>query len=104
MSKATSWSKHALEGDGNLTNLFQYLYKKTKNNYDSCPVKIPSTIVYEHNFPTGWYYYHKGELKKRSGKELETKAIYEEFTKNCDKNHDIVANFLSQVEDSGTKF
>lgn len=96
---SSSWNRHQLEGDGNIQQLFHYLWKKNKH-LESCPgVLIPDTVVYEHNFPVGWYYFAESELKKYSGKELETKAIYNHFTKNIDHSHGIVATFLSTHDD-----
>lgn len=95
----SSWAKHALDGDSSFTKLFHFLWKKNKN-LESCPdVKIPDTIVYEHNFPTGWYYSVGNTLNKKTGKELETKAIGSDFTRQEDKLHGIIASFLSQTED-----
>jgi len=46
---------HQLDGDSNLISIFHYLWKKNKN-LETCPgVRVPDTIVYEHNFPRGWY-------------------------------------------------
>ncbi|EFC37238.1 predicted protein [Naegleria gruberi] len=75
--------RHPLELEV-LTSLNHYLSKKNKN-LESCPlVFVPQTIVYEHNFPTVWYQQNPAtkEFKKKSGKELETKAIMNEFTRN----------------------
>jgi hypothetical protein len=91
---------HPLEGDGLNINLFHYLFKKNKN-LESCAVRIPDTVVYEHNFPTAWYYFKDKELKKKFGKELETKAIFDEFMKNEENGHGIIATFLSKCEDVG---
>src|SRR3989338_7598950 len=81
--KKMSSHRHPLELDV-LTSLNHYLSKKNKN-LESCPlVFVPQTIVYEHNFPTVWYQQNPStkEFKKKSGKELETKAIMNEFTRN----------------------
>lgn len=74
--------RHPLETEV-LTALYHYLSKKNKH-LESCPcVIVPQTIVYEHNFPTVWYQQTANkEFKKKSGKELETKAIMNEFTRN----------------------
>ena len=54
----TAWTKsHQLEGDGLLTLLYHHLWKKNKS-FQSCPgIKLPDTVVYEHNFPRAWYTY-----------------------------------------------
>lgn len=102
VSSPTRWNKHQLEGDGNIRKLFHYLWKKNKH-LESCPgVMIPDTIVYEHNFPIAWYYFADNELRKKSGRELETRAIFNHFIKNVDESHGIVAQFLSTQEDVET--
>lgn len=96
------WNKHQLEGDGNIRKLFHYLWKKNKQ-LESCPlVRIPDTIIYEHNFPVAWYFYQENELRKKSGKELETRQIFDRLSKNVDPNHQICATFLSTHEDEET--
>ncbi len=84
-----------------LTKFFHFLWKKNKN-LDSCKVKIPDTIVYEHNFPTGLYYFDSKQISKKSGKELDTMTLYNDFLKFEDKTHGIIACYLSQVEDPET--
>ena len=99
-----NWLKsHPLEGDGTLVNLFHYLWKKNRD-LQSCPlVRVPGTIVYEHNFPRGWYLYDgkHTELRKKTGKELDTNSIFREFSKAEDENVEIVASYLSKTEDEG---
>lgn len=101
----TNWTKgHPLEGDGMLVNLFHYLWKKNRE-LQSCPlVRVPSTIVYEHNFPRGWYFYDAkhNELRKKTGKELDTNSIYKEFSRPENDSCEIVASYLSKLEDEET--
>jgi hypothetical protein len=95
------WMKgHPLEGDG-IVNLYFYLWQKN-NELKSCPlVQIPQTILFEHNFPRGWYYYDpkQQELKQRTGMDLDTKKIIAEFSVQESKNVEIVASYLSKGED-----
>uniref|UniRef100_A0A6U0L0M8 Uncharacterized protein n=1 Tax=Percolomonas cosmopolitus TaxID=63605 RepID=A0A6U0L0M8_9EUKA len=95
------WSKHPLEGDGTITKLFHYLWKKNKD-LESCPlVRTPDTIVYEHNFPNGWYSFSNNELRRKSGKDIETKSIIQEFERKAKREgdeHGIVAYYLSCAE------
>ncbi len=89
-SSNSTWIKnHPLEGDGVLIKFYHYLYKKNKE-MNSCPVRIPQTIVYEHNFPRDWFTYDEKtqELRKTSGKELDTKKIGVELTRPVDRNDD----------------
>ena len=75
---------HPLEGDGTLINVYYYLWKKKVNTLSSgLNVKIPPTVVYEHNFPKGWYYWcdRKMEIERKVGKEIDTKAINKDFSK-----------------------
>eukprot|EP01062_Namystynia_karyoxenos_P079088 TRINITY_DN8273_c0_g1_i1.p1 TRINITY_DN8273_c0_g1~~TRINITY_DN8273_c0_g1_i1.p1 ORF type:complete len:625 (+),score=226.12 TRINITY_DN8273_c0_g1_i1:154-2028(+) len=104
-----AWVKnHPLEGDGLLINFYNYMWKKNKN-YESCPgVLVPDTVVYDHNFPRGWFTYErvgrreKGELKKKQGKELDTSSIWEVFKRQPDPSIDIVASYMYAREDSDT--
>lgn len=99
----SNWVKgHPIEGDGNLINLFHYLWKRNAQLESCLNVLIPDTIVYEHNFPRGWYCYDEkhNEIKKKTGKELDPKKIFKEFSKTTVKGIDIVASYLSKCEKS----
>eukprot|EP01006_Ploeotia_vitrea_P015806 TRINITY_DN46148_c0_g1_i1.p1 TRINITY_DN46148_c0_g1~~TRINITY_DN46148_c0_g1_i1.p1 ORF type:complete len:610 (-),score=67.34 TRINITY_DN46148_c0_g1_i1:1194-2990(-) len=99
--KDRSWTKnHPLEGDGLLVNFYNHMWKKNKD-FQSCPgVQCPDTIVYDHNFPRGWYTYDQKnkELKKKQGKELDTASICTAFSRVSDPNVDIVASYLYSYE------
>jgi hypothetical protein len=99
--KDRSWTKnHPLEGDGLLVNFYNHMWKKNKD-FQSCPgVRCPDTIVYDHNFPRGWYTYDQKnkELKKKQGKELDTSSIYSSFSRSSDAHVDIVASYLYSYE------
>eukprot|EP01063_Lacrimia_lanifica_P018652 TRINITY_DN2555_c0_g2_i1.p1 TRINITY_DN2555_c0_g2~~TRINITY_DN2555_c0_g2_i1.p1 ORF type:complete len:648 (+),score=185.27 TRINITY_DN2555_c0_g2_i1:114-2057(+) len=99
-SAGSGWTKsHGLEGDGLLTLLFHHLWKKNKS-FQSCPgVKLPDTVVYEHNFPRAWYTYDfkNGEISKRSGRFLDTHHIFQSFSKTNGVN-DICAQYLFTSE------
>mmetsp|Transcript_4841 Transcript_4841/g.8793 ORF Transcript_4841/g.8793 Transcript_4841/m.8793 type:complete len:542 (-) Transcript_4841:376-2001(-) len=99
--KERTWTKnHPLEGDGLLVNFYNHMWKKNKD-FQSCPgVRCPDTIVYDHNFPRGWYTYDQKnkEMKKKQGKELDTSSIYTAFSKAPDANVDIVAAYLWSYE------
>ncbi|KAJ9472577.1 hypothetical protein DIPPA_06903 [Diplonema papillatum] len=95
------WIKnHPLEGDGLLTGFYDHMWKKNKE-FKSCEeVLCPDTIVYDHNFPRGWYAYDKKnkELIKKQGKELDTSSIYSAFSKS-DHDVGIVASYMHSFED-----
>lgn len=91
-------SKHSLESDQTFIHFFHQLWKKDKDLNSVSNVMIPATVVFEHNFPTGYYYYSNG-INKKVGKDLESVALYTDFEKFEDKNHGIVAFYLSQFED-----
>eukprot|EP00756_Hemistasia_phaeocysticola_P064118 Hpha_TRINITY_DN7545_c0_g1::TRINITY_DN7545_c0_g1_i1::g.18953::m.18953 len=103
-----SWQKsHPLEGDGLLCMLYQYLFKKNKS-FLSCPnVKIPDTVVYEHNFPRAWYTYDfkNQEIQKRQGKYLDTQHIFNVFSKvDRQGGCDICAQYLfTQEQEQGQR-
>ena len=95
------WIKnHPLEGDGLLTGFYDHMWKKNKE-FKSCEdVLCPDTIVYDHNFPRGWYAYDKKnkEMVKKQGKELDTSSIYNAFSKS-DGDVGIVASYMHSYED-----
>lgn len=99
--KERSWTKnHPLEGDGLLVNFYNHMWKKNKD-FQSCPgVRCPDTIVYDHNFPRGWYTYDQKnkEMKKKQGKELDTSSICTSFSRSSDSGVDIVAAYLYSFE------
>jgi hypothetical protein len=104
-SKERTWTKnHPLEGDGLLVNFYNHMWKKNKE-FQSCPgVRCPDTIVYDHNFPRGWYTYDQKnhELKKKQGKELDTSSLLASFSRSSDPCVDIVASYLfSYEQDTG---
>ena len=47
-----------LEGDGVLPNLYYFLWcrKVTAAPGFGTDLRIPSTVIFEHNFPKAWYY------------------------------------------------
>eukprot|EP01064_Diplonema_japonicum_P002910 TRINITY_DN1188_c4_g2_i1.p1 TRINITY_DN1188_c4_g2~~TRINITY_DN1188_c4_g2_i1.p1 ORF type:complete len:570 (+),score=105.78 TRINITY_DN1188_c4_g2_i1:49-1758(+) len=95
----TAWTKtHQLEGDGMLPLLYHHLWKKNKS-FQSCPgIKLPDTVVYEHNFPRAWYTYDfkNSEILKRAGRFLDTHHIYQAFSKT--QGVDICAQYLFTSE------
>eukprot|EP00667_Euglena_gracilis_P004324 EG_transcript_4341 len=97
-----NWHNHQLEGDGLLLQLFHHLWKKNKN-FTSCPgARCPDTVVYEHNFPRGWYRYdpkHQ-EIVKLAGRCLDTSHICAAFSTPV-QGTDIVAQYISTAEDEG---
>eukprot|EP01065_Artemidia_motanka_P049713 TRINITY_DN8313_c1_g1_i1.p1 TRINITY_DN8313_c1_g1~~TRINITY_DN8313_c1_g1_i1.p1 ORF type:complete len:536 (+),score=209.03 TRINITY_DN8313_c1_g1_i1:126-1733(+) len=100
-----AWLKnHPLEGDGLLTGFYNHMWKKNKE-FKSCEdVRCPDTIVYDHNFPRGWYTYDKKnkELVKKQGKELDTSTIAAAFSRQADADVGIVASYMYSYEDPET--
>eukprot|EP01062_Namystynia_karyoxenos_P040794 TRINITY_DN296_c0_g2_i1.p1 TRINITY_DN296_c0_g2~~TRINITY_DN296_c0_g2_i1.p1 ORF type:complete len:539 (+),score=217.95 TRINITY_DN296_c0_g2_i1:115-1731(+) len=100
-----AWLKnHPLEGDGLLTGFYNHMWKKNKE-FKSCEdVRCPDTIVYDHNFPRGWYTYDKKnkELVKKQGKELDTSTIAAAFSRQADPDVGIVASYMFSYEDPET--
>ena len=96
------WVKnHPLEGDNLRINFYNYIWKKNKD-FESCKnILVPDTVIYDHNFPRGWYCYDKkgvGEFKKKQGNELDASSILSVFRKpsGCD----ILASYMSRSEDA----
>uniref|UniRef100_A0A7S1HZ55 Uncharacterized protein n=2 Tax=Eutreptiella gymnastica TaxID=73025 RepID=A0A7S1HZ55_9EUGL len=94
---------------GQLPNPYYYIWKKKVTDVHSpVDVKIPSTVIYEHDFPKAWYYYSKSkeETERRVGKEIDTASIVAEFTKKASgaaaRDTDIVAYWLTQSGGRGS--
>src|SRR3989338_2996316 len=65
-------------------------------------VLIPDTIVYDHNFPRGWYTTDTDkslEVMKRQGTDLDSSKVLEFFSKNPSKSCGIVASYMSCTEE-----
>ena len=97
------WMKtHPLEGDGLITGFYNFLNKRNAKDMKACvDVFIPDTIVYDHNFPRGWYTtdIKSREIMKRQGKELDSATILKYFEQPSSKNWGIVASYMSCTED-----
>jgi hypothetical protein len=98
-----TWIKnHALEGDGLVTGFYNFLHKHNPKTMKACQgVFIPDTIVFDHNFPRGWYTsdLKAGEIMKRQGKELDAGSIYASFSKPSSPTCGIVASYMSSSEE-----
>ena len=98
-----TWIKnHPLEGDGLITGFYNFLYKRNTKTMKACKdVLIPDTIVFDHNFPRGWYTsdLKSKEISKRQGKELDASSIYNGFSKTPDPAVGIVASYMCSYEE-----
>lgn len=103
-----TWIKnHPLEGDGLVTGFYNFLHKRNTKTMKPCKdVFIPDTIVFDHNFPRGWYTsdLKAKEISKRQGKELDAASIANGFSKPSNPNVNIVASYMCthEVEDPTT--
>nr|CCC90890.1 conserved hypothetical protein [Trypanosoma congolense IL3000] len=92
------WAKHhPLEGDGLRPQLYMHLWKKNKGSESRLKkVRLPDTVVYEHNFPRAWYTYdaEAREINKHPGKMLDAQSIYQHFSRST-SGSEIVAQFLT---------
>ncbi|ORC91065.1 uncharacterized protein TM35_000074890 [Trypanosoma theileri] len=95
---SNDWVKfHALEGDGLRTLLYMHLWKKNKGSESALKsVRLPDTVVYEHNFPRAWYTYdaESKEINKHPGRMLDAQSIYQHFSQT-QNGCDVVAQFLT---------
>ncbi|EAN91239.1 hypothetical protein, conserved [Trypanosoma cruzi] len=95
---SNDWVKHhPLEGDGLRTLLYLHLWKKNKGSESRLKdIRLPDTVVYEHNFPRAWYTYdgEAKEINKHPGKMLDAQSIYEHFSRST-PDCDVVAQFLT---------
>ncbi|KEG09429.1 hypothetical protein DQ04_05241060, partial [Trypanosoma grayi] len=92
------WVKyHPLEGDGLRPLLYMHLWKKDKGSESRLKnVRLPDTVVYEHDFPRAWYTYDSEakEINKHPGKMLDAQSIYQYFSQTT-PGCDVVAQFLT---------
>lgn len=92
------WAKyHPLEGDGLRPLLYMHLWKKNKGSESRLKnIRLPDTVVYEHNFPRAWYTYdgEAKEINKHPGKMLDAQTIFQHFSKTTE-GCDVVAQFLT---------
>lgn len=101
-ARERTWIKnHALEGDGLVTGFYNFLYKRNTKTMKPCKdVFIPDTIVFDHNFPRGWYTsdLKAKEISKKQGKELDAASIAAGFCKPINPNVMIVASYMCSYE------
>ncbi|KAG5473011.1 hypothetical protein CUR178_02927 [Leishmania enriettii] len=92
-----NWVKqHPAECDGLCAHLYQYLHKNVKGREHSISaVRLPDTVVFDHNFPRAWYTYDRknNEIVKRPGSMLDAQTMYTHFAESV-KGCDIVAQFF----------
>jgi hypothetical protein len=97
-----TWIKnHTLEGDGLVTGFYNFLYKRNTKTMKPCKdVFIPDTIVFDHNFPRGWYTsdLKAKEISKKQGKELDAASIAAAFSKTANPHINIVAMYMCSYE------
>lgn len=97
-----TWIKnHPLEGDGLITGFYNFLFKRNTKTLKPCKdVFIPDTIVFDHNFPRGWYTsdLKAKEISKKQGKELDAASIANTFCDTPNSDVKIVASYMSSFE------
>lgn len=77
--------QHVIEGDGLCPLIYQHLFKNTKGREHSLStVRLPETVVFDHNFPRAWYFYDEENksIGKRSSKMLDAQTMYNYFSKS----------------------
>lgn len=99
MGYEEEWIKqHPLDGDGVSLHFYHMLQKNVVIGKEgsSDPVRIPETVVYEHNFPQAWFSYDEenNELIKRPGKMLDAATMYQYFSVPCPGAGGVVAQFF----------
>ncbi|AAZ13559.1 hypothetical protein, conserved [Trypanosoma brucei brucei TREU927] len=102
--KEKSWMKnHPMEGDDIITSFYDLLCKRDPKTMKPCRnVFVPDTVVYEHNFPRGWYTtdVKAREVMRRQGKDLDAATIEFGFSRDVAENFPIVATYLSIHEEN----
>lgn len=107
-------SAHELEGDGVVLALYSYLLKAQKrrgsSSADDSPrrddfstMPIPDTVVYDRNFPHGWFRYvwRDEELVRLPGAVLDAQSIFEGFGKASSHASGICAQFVCDTDPQG---
>ncbi|KAG5497484.1 hypothetical protein JKF63_03747 [Porcisia hertigi] len=100
--KDHTWMKnHPLEGDDVVTGLYNILAKRNpKTMKGCCGIRIPDTVVYEHNFPRGWYTtdIRANEVVRRQGKDLDANTIEMGFKQDLSESSPIAGTYLCTTE------
>ncbi|XQJ29235.1 hypothetical protein NXY56_005272 [Leishmania guyanensis] len=100
--KGHTWMKnHPLEGDDVVTGLYNIIAKRNPKTMKACHgIRIPDTVVFEHNFPRGWYTtdMKAKEVVRKQGKELDAKTIEQGFTQDLHEGSPIAAIYLCTTE------
>jgi hypothetical protein len=80
-----------IEGDGVVTNMYYFLWRMKEQQAaarentsfdDHFAIRVPSTVIVEHNYPKAWYYTQKGssvELDRKLGKDIDSLSILKDF-------------------------
>lgn len=97
-----TWMKnHPLEGDDVVTGIYNNLIKKNPKNMKPCRgICVPDTVVFERNFPRGWYTtdVKAREIMRKQGKDLDAATIEAGFLEGVKDSCPIVAQYLSTKE------
>ncbi|KAH9600912.1 hypothetical protein LSM04_002659 [Trypanosoma melophagium] len=91
-----------MEGDDIVAGFYDLLCKRNPKTMKPCRnVFVPDTVVYEHNFPRGWYTtdVKAREVMRRQGRDLDAATIEESFKRNVCDGCPIVATYLSTLEE-----
>lgn len=92
---------HPLEGDDVITGFYNFLAKRNPKTMKPCKdILVPDTVVFEHNFPRGWYTtdVKAREVTRKQGKELDASTIEHGFVDGVPDSCPVVATYLCTVE------
>uniref|UniRef100_A0A7S1MM46 Uncharacterized protein n=1 Tax=Neobodo designis TaxID=312471 RepID=A0A7S1MM46_NEODS len=101
-SRGSGMKNHQLEGDGVVTGFYNFLHKRHTKTMKACKdVLIPDTIVFDHNFPRGWFTsdLKSKEITKKQGKELDAASIANSFCKPPSPAVNVVATYMCSYEE-----
>lgn len=102
VQKGQTWMKnHPLEGDDVVTGLYNVLAKRNPKTMKACHgIRVPDTVVFEHNFPRGWYTtdMKANEVVRKQGKELDANTIEQGFTQDLSDSCPIAGSYLYTIE------
>jgi hypothetical protein len=95
--------EHPLHADGLVTQIYHLLWKQDANLEVCRGVWIPDTVVYENDLPRSLFVVQgrgaQVELKRKVGKDLDSKSLVHHFARSVDEGVDVVACYMSKKKE-----
>lgn len=93
---------HPMEGDGIVLEFYNFLTKRNPKTMKPCrDIFVPDTVVFERNFPRGWYTtdVKAREVMRKQGRELDASTIESGFKEDVPDTCPMVATYLNTREE-----